>query len=170
MVFECLCCVFFFFFKQKTAYEMRISDWSSDVCSSDLRRSAAQRSERDRDIRLGAADMRAEARRLQRQLALRNRDAHDDFAETGDGAGRSDHMLDSKSGFRGGGAGDGGRRAETSGRSLADRDGVNASDRASGNPLPGLQLDHAAAVKIDEEIERSEEHTSEIQSIMRISY
>src|SRR3546814_710039 len=30
-------CVCFFFFKQKTAYEMRISDWSSDVCSSDLR-------------------------------------------------------------------------------------------------------------------------------------
>src|SRR3546814_7824962 len=35
-----VCLVFvvvFFFFKQKTAYEMRISDWSSDVCSSDLR-------------------------------------------------------------------------------------------------------------------------------------
>src|SRR3546814_5898872 len=31
-----LCVVLFFFFKQKTAYEMRISDWSSDVCSSDL--------------------------------------------------------------------------------------------------------------------------------------
>src|SRR3546814_9834110 len=31
-----LCLLFFFFFKQKTAYEMRISDWSSDVCSSDL--------------------------------------------------------------------------------------------------------------------------------------
>src|SRR3546814_5797242 len=33
-----LCCVnfLFFFFKQKTAYELRISDWSSDVCSSDL--------------------------------------------------------------------------------------------------------------------------------------
>src|SRR3546814_4481936 len=29
-------CRLFFFFKQKTAYEMRISDWSSDVCSSDL--------------------------------------------------------------------------------------------------------------------------------------
>src|SRR3546814_3966453 len=28
--------IVFFFFKQKTAYEMRISDWSSDVCSSDL--------------------------------------------------------------------------------------------------------------------------------------
>src|SRR3546814_1000989 len=31
-----MCFFVFFFFKQKTAYEMRISDWSSDVCSSDL--------------------------------------------------------------------------------------------------------------------------------------
>src|SRR3546814_5276662 len=31
------CFMVFFFFKQKTAYEMRISDWSPDVCSSDLR-------------------------------------------------------------------------------------------------------------------------------------
>src|SRR3546814_2272287 len=30
-------CFVFVFFKQKTAYEMRISDWSSDVCSSDLK-------------------------------------------------------------------------------------------------------------------------------------
>src|SRR3546814_2920376 len=36
--------LWFFFFKQKTAYEMRISDWSSDVCSSDLDRSTAYRS------------------------------------------------------------------------------------------------------------------------------
>src|SRR3546814_11377005 len=36
----------FFFFKQKTAYEMRISDWSSDVCSSDL--STAVGGHRDR--------------------------------------------------------------------------------------------------------------------------
>src|SRR3546814_9108708 len=37
-VFIFVLCIFcmFFFFKQKTAYEMRISDWSSDVCSSDL--------------------------------------------------------------------------------------------------------------------------------------
>src|SRR3546814_9373083 len=32
----CLFLFYVFFFKQKTAYEMRISDWSSDVCSSDL--------------------------------------------------------------------------------------------------------------------------------------
>src|SRR3546814_7884521 len=36
-VFRCYCDhVYIFVFKQKTAYEMRISDWSSDVCSSDL--------------------------------------------------------------------------------------------------------------------------------------
>src|SRR3546814_1890802 len=41
-------CCFLFFFKQKTAYEMRISDWSSDVCSSDLLHRATARL-RDRD-------------------------------------------------------------------------------------------------------------------------
>src|SRR3546814_6216706 len=34
--FKCIIIIIVFFFKQKTAYEMRISDWSSDVCSSDL--------------------------------------------------------------------------------------------------------------------------------------
>src|SRR3546814_7621457 len=34
--------MYVFFFKQKTAYEMRISDWSSDVCSSDLSRLAGE--------------------------------------------------------------------------------------------------------------------------------
>src|SRR3546814_2924890 len=42
IVFFCL----FLFFKQKTAYEMRISDWSSDVCSSDLGVGPAPRSRR----------------------------------------------------------------------------------------------------------------------------
>src|SRR3546814_10386187 len=45
---NCVCMLcelyFFFFFKQKTAYEMRISDWSSDVCSSDLQAAEARRS------------------------------------------------------------------------------------------------------------------------------
>src|SRR3546814_19625299 len=36
MSFDTMDILIFFFFKQKTAYEMRISDWSSDVCSSDL--------------------------------------------------------------------------------------------------------------------------------------
>src|SRR3546814_17321354 len=41
----------FFFFKQKTAYEMRISDWSSDVCSSDLSASIAYDTARGLEIR-----------------------------------------------------------------------------------------------------------------------
>src|SRR3546814_2107156 len=40
-----LYCVFFF--KQKTAYEMRISDWSSDVCSSDLGKALSEKASRD---------------------------------------------------------------------------------------------------------------------------
>src|SRR3546814_8999772 len=49
-----------FFFKQKTAYDMRISDWSSDVCSSDLSwrragRSDCRRVESPRDRTAGAA-------------------------------------------------------------------------------------------------------------------
>src|SRR3546814_4128372 len=39
-------CSVVFFFKQKTAYEMRISDWSSDVCSSDLASARAMRAAR----------------------------------------------------------------------------------------------------------------------------
>src|SRR3546814_1300577 len=46
MIMMCVC-VFFFFFKQKTAYEMRISDWSSDVCSSDLKANPQRYTEQD---------------------------------------------------------------------------------------------------------------------------
>src|SRR3546814_7788083 len=46
----------FFFFKQKTAYEMRISDWSSDVCSSDLNGSAMQFDTRTMNLALKIID------------------------------------------------------------------------------------------------------------------
>src|SRR3546814_16452955 len=42
--------LFFFFFKQKTAYEMRISDWSSDVCSSDRQNIVLDRAEQSAQI------------------------------------------------------------------------------------------------------------------------
>src|SRR3546814_7911262 len=58
----------FFFFKQKTAYEMRISDWSSDVCSSDLARGLEA-------VALAGADRRTAA-----GPALRPRPLHDDRA------------------------------------------------------------------------------------------
>src|SRR3546814_8171131 len=44
MLFVSCLFVFFFLFKQKTAYEVRISDWSSDVCSSDLPLRVSERS------------------------------------------------------------------------------------------------------------------------------
>src|SRR3546814_20540777 len=46
---------FCFFYKQKTAYEMRISDWSSDVCSSDLQSNTDEEWARTADILIGAA-------------------------------------------------------------------------------------------------------------------
>src|SRR3546814_1114054 len=65
-----LCISLFFFFKQKTAYEMRISDWSSDVCSSDLFHRTSQR------VHLTEAGSRLlpHARRIENDfnLAVRN--------------------------------------------------------------------------------------------------
>src|SRR3546814_5286722 len=54
---SCFVFVSFFFFDQKTAYEMRISDWSSDVCSSDLvaHRLAEVAAPGDGDLMLAAA-------------------------------------------------------------------------------------------------------------------
>src|SRR3546814_20443497 len=56
--------VLFFVFKQKTAYEMRISDWSSDVCSSDLREpdlsARISRRHADGEGRLGQGDARSD--------------------------------------------------------------------------------------------------------------
>src|SRR3546814_15767091 len=76
----CFCCVDFFF-KQKTAYEMRISDWSSDVCSSDL--ADVQRPDRQGLSGLGIATclLRSDVQQGQRiegNLALLvGRDDHD---------------------------------------------------------------------------------------------
>src|SRR3546814_8530729 len=58
------CCVVFFF-KQKTAYELRISDWSSDVCSSDLAGAGALRPRRRVDL-LAKRDFAGKGHQLQR--------------------------------------------------------------------------------------------------------
>src|SRR3546814_2453207 len=60
--FDCL----FFFFKQKTAYEMRISDWSSDVCSSDLSWSLLRFARNDDSIQRHPSLARRFADRLHR--------------------------------------------------------------------------------------------------------
>src|SRR3546814_4349588 len=101
---------YIFFFKQKTAYEVRISDWSSDVCSSDL-----------------------------------TTDARAHVATTGEKGGQCRH---------------GAMRSGSVGIDDADRGGesgrlsMRCVNRATGGWQPP----------------RSEEHTSELQSLMRISY
>src|SRR3546814_7636647 len=106
------CFRLFFFFKQKTAYEMRISDWSSDVCSSDL---TARRS----DARISRL-----RRRRSGPAGVHRRNA---------GARKSDDPRD---------CGD-----------------------------PARQLLRPCRPRIYAHFRRrSEEHTSELQSLMRISY
>src|SRR3546814_3881429 len=102
--------LFFFFFKQKTAYEMRISDWSSDVCSSDLR--------------------------SPRILPTATHGISEPIHQIGIGRGC---LLFGRSAAR---------IAGRTGRFRADQFGSDATVRRS----------------------RSEEHTSELQSLMRISY
>src|SRR3546814_1482133 len=63
--------VLFFFFKQKTAYEMRISDWSSDVCSSDLLSRARRRE------RAAQADQAVGKFRQESWCAAGGRDVHE---------------------------------------------------------------------------------------------
>src|SRR3546814_7414713 len=107
-------CVFFFFFKQKTAYEMRISDWSSDVCSSDLR-----------------AANGARVPQLRAAGALRPA-----VGRTGLAHGRCAPQAPPRRGHR---------------------------------FPPDARVPHRRQPAPDR-LERSEEHTSELQSLMRISY
>src|SRR3546814_6801965 len=112
-------CSCFFFFKQKTAYEMRISDWSSDVCSSDLTPSTRRRlpaQGRGRPLCEGDRDRCHVSRSAPFQAP---------------------HALSG------------------SGTTIRARGGLPAS----------LPLTRPASA-----ILRSEEHTSELQSLMRISY
>src|SRR3546814_5053536 len=111
-----ICC--FFFFKQKTAYEMRISDWSSDVCSSDLRHAPLHPSA---------------------------------FCSCRPGLGiqkRLEHLPRNREEVL--------RRGARGARRRTRRGALPDPSRHRRRACPALR--------------RSEEHTSELQSIMRISY
>src|SRR3546814_4409060 len=139
-----LFCAEFFFFKQKTAYEMRISDWSSDVCSSDLAAAAAQgvhaaaRAARPRlegadpGARLGLCRLRS----LERPARQRRR------ADAGH------------------------HRARQQGAAAVARRLGRAACLGLGRE-PGARLSRTRPPCRGR---RSEEHTSELQSLMRISY
>src|SRR3546814_18951354 len=74
--------LFFFFFKQKTAYEMRISDWSSDVCSSDL--TALEGGRTQHLVEVEVAD--PGAAQLDRQAAVGHREIAAEGGDAGRGA------------------------------------------------------------------------------------
>src|SRR3546814_9095175 len=120
-MFSYYCICFFFFFKQKTAYEMRISDWSSDVCSSDLVHM------------LDAGILAAQA------LESLLQEEHAGQVARGRRAGQLDHRL-----------------------ALGRQQRLGAAAAAT----PGFdQRVRRRVVRL-----RSEEHTSELQSLMRNSY
>src|SRR3546814_6112653 len=68
---DCLVFPCFFFFKRKTAYELRISDWSSDVCSSDLRCHVHSQVRLAAGLGVNMASVREAVKRLE-QLRLEN--------------------------------------------------------------------------------------------------
>src|SRR3546814_14449457 len=75
-------CGFVCFFKQKTAYEMRISDWSSDVCSSDLE--VQRRREDDRDQHVDAEDQQVwRALRQQRKTEQQHKNSGTKHLQSG---------------------------------------------------------------------------------------
>src|SRR3546814_1212960 len=125
----------FFFFKQKTAYEMRISDWSSDVCSSDLARHRgiprpvilAMLSRHAGSCAIRPAENHGTAHLAARHIICFGRRVND--------------MIDRLHG-------------EVEGHEFDDRP----------------QTTHRRAGPKARKTIRSEEHTSELQSLMRISY
>src|SRR3546814_6993720 len=128
----CYFVVMFFFFKQKTAYEMRISDWSSDVCSSDL--PEAER----RQVTVLFADL-AGYTRLSSEI-----DAEEVHALLGRFFDLADGIISDYGG-------------------TVDKHIGDCAMAVFGAPV-------AHGNDAERAVRRSEEHTSELQSLMRISY
>src|SRR3546814_5594464 len=137
-------CLTFFFFKQKTAYELRISDWSSDVCSSDL-------DGKGEPAAHGLTGLRREHRRhffpyLVDRLERPHHDLEIPYLSVGVPADDVDAI---------------------------DLDAVELADEFEAGLIAVDDLAQIAKTVAAEDVARrvrSEEHTSEIQSLMRISY
>src|SRR3546814_9773851 len=144
--------MFFFFFKQKTAYELRISDWSSDVCSSDLygngRRAATTpcvRRRRNLAELHSCGGPQVTRRQFDENLFERA---------------LLRMQLDESPVALGRGGGD--RLARIGVLAAADQE-ATVAERARA-------IDAFDAGQLDRFRRRSEEHTSDLQSLMRISY
>src|SRR3546814_1463333 len=127
----------FFFFKQKTAYEMRISDWSSDVCSSDL---ACRGTARQGEANRGKGCFPSQNSNLHRQataLNIRRGHCNNPMARSSDKE-RPFLLMNVQSCL------------------------AKAFSRFPFSIITTLSQNKGST--------RSEEHTSELQSLMRISY
>src|SRR3546814_3460068 len=143
------------FFKQKTAYEMRISDWSSDVCSSDLGLGGGPRGE-------GAQQHQICPSVLMRALAWIS------FCDSTTVEGRKRSTIERTKGRTGGDVSSTGLSPSMAWRSKVCRTALMNSCRRVGaieswrsSPSPTIASAKAC---------RSEEHTSELQSLIRSSY
>src|SRR3546814_5356075 len=144
----------FIFFKQKTAYEMRMSDWSSDVCTSDLMTKQARRTGESFGLILVDIDD------LKRTNDTLGHDAGDallcGFAQRFASCAPADAMI---------------------GRLGGDEFGMIAPSLASSAALSAWSAELLGGVRVPYvhngrslDYGRSEEHTSELQSLMRIAY
>src|SRR3546814_6350948 len=190
--------VLFFFFKQKTAYEMRISDWSSDVCSSDLTaprradrrlyfRFAADRPDVDFPRRLPSGEGSAVQEEFAAPPGLGFRTARRargrsfrlcprmSCAVPPDGTGRTHIKAGECRAVAILARSRRGRIAEQRGKKSVHGDGHHAAALSVAPALqPGMDDEGAysrrsAARQICASLWRSEVHTSELQSLMRIS-
>src|SRR3546814_7398354 len=136
-----LAVMLFFFFKQKTAYEMRISDWSSDVCSSDLRADIVDGAAAGAEAGPGLLPLVLEFEAVAGRTRLQDGDDQH-RRRSPDGALRPTQHL----------AGAGAIEQDAELGDIALRADLLLLDDDTGDDR------------------RSEEHTSELQSLMRISY
>src|SRR3546814_7438744 len=127
--------LFVFFFKQKTAYEMRISDWSSDVCSSDLDRAAVRAAATPEP---SPAPIRMAANEAAAPIVTR---------PTAPSAVPSPSTRPAATPTR----------TEADSAASATPSVIGGEDSILARIIAGIHV-------------RSEEHTSELQSLMRISY
>src|SRR3546814_3178191 len=161
--------MFFFFFKQKTAYDVRISDWSSDVCSSDLHE-PGKRSQfelDDRDEQLNRENEEGEDHDHPGDQQHHDRD---EIVEEGREAEHLRCLVEQRP--RCGEARPGeftGLQEIVGGHAAAARGQPEPCERAEDDIGERREAAEDEGERADIE-NRSEEHTSELQSLMRISY
>src|SRR3546814_8693153 len=146
--------MWFFFFKQKTAYEMRMSDWSSDVCSSDL-----------------VADLQRQRQQIGCLLVEHvGRIAGRPGQHAGAGLAAVAPAADRVADCLVHGLGEAAELADVEEDPARVLGGILARDEHHLGLQDAGGADHAATRLDDGLGQRSEEHTSELQSLMRTSY